>query len=93
MIFNTSKGARYVRVTIIDLVGKNALIFPYLAKASSSALAICSESIYNLEVDILMVEPFNLILLLSQTKSVDAHSHFDHAFAALIRVSSSTELS
>ena len=92
MIFNTS--ARYVRVTIIDLVGKNALIFPYLAKVSeSSSAAICSETIYNLKVDILMVEPFNLILLLSQTKSVDAHSHFDHAFAALIRVSSSTELS
>ena len=74
---------------------QNSLIFAYVAKVSLSARAIDSESTYKLEVDILIVvEPLKLILLLGQIKTGGhAHSHFDHAFAALIRVSSSTELS
>ena len=81
-------------MSLSTLSEQNSLIFAYLAKTSSFARAICSGSIYNLQVDILIVEPFKIILLLSQTESGGhAHSHFDHAFAALIRVSSSTELS
>ena len=68
MIFNTSKGTKYVTIYLVETI---FLIFTYLAKASSSARAICSGSTYNLEVDILIVEPFKLILLLSKTKSAD----------------------
>ena len=51
---------------------QKSLTFAYLAKASSSARAICSGSTYNLEVDVLIIKIIQVDISKSDQNLADA---------------------